>query len=103
MLLFILVINYLLIILFLNSYYAVYFIILILLIYGFFTSKVTLKRNSKYLSVVLILITSFGFIYFDDEVFYLYLYLHLDEIYISIDSKVTYILALLHSLILFGL
>ena len=103
MLFFILVINYLLIVLFLDSYYAAYFIILILLTFTFYTSKITLKRNFKYLSVVLILITSFGFIYFDNEVFDIYLYFNLDEIYSSIDSEVTYILILLHSLILFGL
>ena len=92
-----------LIILFLNSYYAVYFIILILLVYGFFTYKIILKRDFKYLSVVLILITTFAAIYFDNEIFDIYLYFDLDKIYISIDSKITYILALLHSLILFGL
>ncbi len=97
------IINYILILLFLNSYYLIYFIALILLSFLQFKFKFIKNKYMKVLVVLFMFVTVFAFEYFDDNIFDIYLYFNIDAIYRPLSGDIKYILILLHSFILFGL
>jgi len=103
MILVVLSLNYLLILLFLKSYYAVYFLVLFLAVYLKYIVKQKRNIYIKYIYIMAILVSTYLFEYFDNDIYDIYLLLDLNEIYTSIGGDITYILALLHSFILFGL
>lgn len=94
-------INYLLIIFFLKTFYLLYFVTLILVAYSIYAIKFRVAKNSIIFYISLLCISTFLFDYFDEDIFEIYLFLNLDEIYSYVGGVVSYILAILHSFILF--
>jgi len=88
----VLILNYFLVILFLKGYYLSYFFLLLLS--ALFVYKTNIIRG--YLRYICL-----GMFFFDDEIFDLYLYFNLDRFYIYTGGIVSYILAILHSIIFF--
>ena len=80
-----------------------YFIVLGSISCLVYATKNSLNKLFIILSILSVNITTFLFEYFDNDIYYLYLFLDLDEIYTPIGGEIVYILVLLHSLILFGL
>ncbi|WP_455757605.1 hypothetical protein [Sulfurimonas sp.] len=65
--------------------------------------KIYRDRYIKLGYFALLMFSTFLFEYFDNAIYDIYLFLDLNEIYTTLSGEVIYILALLHSLILFGL
>ena len=98
-----LLINYFLIVLFLKSYYLIYFVTLGLVALWVYFIKKRVSKYFTFLTVLVLNISTFLFEYFDDDIYDIYLFFNLNEIYTFVGGETIYILALLHSLILFGL
>lgn len=95
-----LLINYLLLVLFLNEYYEVYFIVLGIVAYGIYLQKQTFKYYF-YTSLIVIIISPFLFEYFDNFIYDIYLYFNINEVYTFVGGEVSYILSFLHSFVFF--
>lgn len=87
------IVNYILMILFIKEYYIFYFLAL-------FISTYFVKLN-PYVTVIIIFISVFTFQYFDDSIYYLYLYFDVNELYTFVGGEVMYILSLLHVFVFF--
>ena len=101
MLIAIFAINYLLIIFFLNSYYLLYFITITLVTYFAYITKFIINRYFTVIYILVIIATPFLFGFFDDSIYEIYLFMHLDKLYSYINSLVAYILVLIHASVFF--
>ena len=92
--------QYVLVVLFLEEFYSLYFFTLFtaLFIYDRFSFENTTNLS---LGISTLFVTTLLVIFFDDELFDLYLYFDLEHFYIAVNGKVSYILTLLHSIVLF--
>ena len=90
-------VNYLLVILFLREYYLVYFVLLVMaiIILNIFT---LFHKKLFLLSTVLFVLIFFSF---ENEVFEIYLYCNINNIYTDINSFITPVLIFLHLFIFF--
>jgi len=98
---FLIVVNYLLIIFFLNAYYLFYFAVV------FFVSYLLYKigfGGIKYLFLIylfLFSLSSFLVEHFDVYLFDMYLFFDLEKFYTFVGGGIIYILSVLHSIIFF--
>lgn len=63
--------------------------------------KVRVAKKILIIYILLLYISTFLFDCFDEDIFEIYLFLNLDAIYSYVGGTVAYILAILHSFILF--
>ncbi len=96
-----LLVNYILIVLFLQEYYLGYFFILSIIIYTIYNIQYISSKLNFYLSLFMMNITPFVLEYFDNSIFYFYLFFDLEKYYIFISNELAYILSFLHSIIFF--
>ncbi len=98
---FLVIINYILIIVFLNLLYLIYFILLFFLCCLIYKSSFSVEKNILFIYLFLFIISVFLTEYFDLYIFDIYLFLDLEKFYTYIGGSIAYILAILHSIIFF--
>jgi len=101
LLVFLTLINYILILLFLNSYYLLYFCILFLVTLYIGIVRFQIAKNVFFISLLLFIVSDFLIEYFDTSVFNLYLFFDLEKIYTFAGGGIVYILSVLHIIVLF--
>jgi hypothetical protein len=101
LLVFLTLINYILILLFLNSYYLLYFCILFLVSLYIGRVRFQIAKSVFFISLLLFIVSDFLIEYFDTSVFNLYLFLDLERIYTFAGGGIVYILSVLHIIVLF--
>jgi hypothetical protein len=101
LLVFLTLINYILILLFLNSYYLLYFCILFFLSLYIGRVRFQIAKSVFFISLLLFIVSDFLIEYFDTSVFNLYLFFDLERIYTFAGGGIVYILSVLHIIVLF--
>jgi hypothetical protein len=94
-------VNYFLILIFINSLYGSYFLLLVGCLYIYHINKIDVTKNMMIISIFLLLMTPLLIFYFDDEIYELYLFFNLDGYYVFIVDKVAIFLTILHSFIFY--
>ncbi len=93
--------HYLLMVLFLREYYLFYFFILLFIFYMESTKQYISSKGNFIVIMILFALTPFLLEYFDTSIYYMYLFLNLENFYTPIDTQVSYILSFLHSIVFF--
>ena len=101
LLVFLTLINYILILLFLNSYYLLYFCILFFLSLYIGRVRFQIAKSVFFISLLLFIVSDFLIEYFDTSVFNLYLFFDLERIYTFAGGGIVYILSVLHIIVFF--
>lgn len=92
-------VHYYLLKLFLLEDYIIYFLSIAILLY--ISRKFRSKKYILTLSILCITLSPFLFEYFDNSIYYFYLFLNLNDRYSYVGGEVTYFLSLLHSIVFF--